>query len=377
MPRTKDVVENLLTLADIKIDGGRPYDITVHNEQFYARVLSQGSLGLGESYLDGWWDCDQLDEFFYRILWARLDEQVKSNKVALTQLALAKFFNLQSRRHSFKVAEVHYNLDNDLYERMLGPSMAYTCGYWLDTDDLDTAQFKKYDLVCRKLGLKRGDRVLELGCGWGGFAAHAAEHYGCELVSVSISSEQIKFAKERYAHLPIEYVHCDYRDRHVHNTENQLFDAVVSIGMCEHVGYKNYGVLMDTVYDQLEDHGLFLLHTIGGNKPAKTCEAWTNKYIFPNGVLPSIQGLAQAFEGKMVMEDWHNFGMDYDTTLMAWYHNFVKHWPVLKERFDERFYRMWCYYLLSCAGMFRARSAQLWQVVLSKNGYPGGYRSVR
>jgi len=377
MLRQKAIITKLLNLADVNINGHRPWDIKIHNEQLYARVLSQGSLGLGEAYMAGWWDCDQLDVFFHRVIWARLNEQVKGSKDSLAQLASAKLFNRQNRRRASKVAEVHYNLDNALYERMLGSSMAYTCGYWLDADDLDTAQFKKYDLVCRKLGLKRGDKVLELGCGWGGFAAHAAEHYGCELVSVSISSEQIKFAKARYATLPIEYVHCDYRDRRVYNPTGKLFDAVVSIGMCEHVGYKNYGVLIDAVYDQLQDHGLFLLHTIGGNKPTKVCEAWTHKYIFPNGVLPSIQGLVEAFEGRMIMEDWHNFGTDYDTTLMAWHHNFIKHWPELKMRFDELFYRMWCYYLLSCAGMFRARTAQLWQVVLSKNGYPGRYNSVR
>jgi len=374
MARQKVVAESLLQLADIRINGDRPWDMQVHDDDVFARALAQGSVGLGEAYMDGWWDSEQLDEFFNHVVRVRLDQKVGQQKGMFGYWLYAKLFNPQSRRRAAQVADVHYNLDNDLYERMLGPSMAYTCGYWKNATTLDEAQFNKYDLVCKKLGLKKGDRVLELGCGWGGFAAHAAKHYGCEMVSVSISSEQIKFAKKRYTDLPIQYVHCDYRDHQRYNPEAEQFDAAVSIGMCEHVGHKNYGTLFELVQSQLKDHGMFLLHTIGSNHFCTACDGWTNKYIFPNGVLPSVSGLSGAFMDYFVMEDWHNFGVDYDTTLMAWHDNFVANWDELKSRFDERFYRMWRYYLLSCAGMFRARGAQLWQIVLSKNGLSGGYQ---
>jgi cyclopropane-fatty-acyl-phospholipid synthase len=284
---------------------------------------------------------------------------------------------MQTHRRSLKVANVHYNLDNELYGYMLGNRMSYTCAYWKNADSLEQAQDNKHDLICRKLGLKPGDRVLELGCGWGGFAEFAAKNYGVNLTSVNISSEQINYARERCKGLPIEFFQCDYRDDKTYNPKAIEFDKVVSIGMCEHVGYKNYGLFLDVVGRNLKNHGLFLLHTIGGNKLTRRCEPWTNKYIFPNGVLPSIAGLGKAMEKEFVMEDWHNFGAYYDLTLMAWYHNFVANWDKFKSRYDERFYRMFSYYLLSCAGMFRARKAELWQVVMSKGGVPGMYEAVR
>jgi cyclopropane-fatty-acyl-phospholipid synthase len=375
--RDKDAVQTLLDLADIKINGARPWDIQVHDERLYGRVLAHGSLGLGEAFMDGWWSAQSVDEFICKVLQTGLDKKVKHNARLLRQLACAKLFNLQTRARSLKVADVHYNLDNQLYSYMLGERMSYTCAYWKDAQTLEQAQDNKHDLVCRKLNLKPGDQVLELGCGWGGFAEYAAKNYGVSLTSVNISQEQLHYAKQRCKGLAIEFYQCDYRDDKIYNPSGKQFDKVVSIGMCEHVGYKNYQTLIDVVCRNLKDQGLFLLHTIGGNRFARRCDPWTNKYIFPNGVLPSIAGLAKAIERGFVMEDWHNFGAYYDTTLLAWHSNFVANWDKIKSRYDQRFYRMWTYYLLSCAGMFRARNAQLWQVVMSKGGVPGVYQSVR
>ncbi len=283
----------------------------------------------------------------------------------------AQLFNYQTKSKSLIVARKHYDAGNDLYTRMLGESMAYTCGYWKNAKTLDEAQDAKFELICKKIGLKPGMSVLDIGCGFGGFLKYAAEHYKITGVGINISKEQVKFARESTKDLPLEFQLIDYREA------KGKFDRVVSIGITEHIGHKNYRDFMELIHDRLNDDGLSLLHTIGSNKSVSATDRWTNKYIFPNGHLPSIKQLSRAMEGLFVMEDWHNFGADYDKTLMAWHKNFSAHWNEIKNKYDDRFYRMWTYYLLSCAGAFRARRLELWQVVLSKKGVLGGYRSVR
>jgi cyclopropane-fatty-acyl-phospholipid synthase len=325
--------------------------------------------------MQGWWDCEQLDVLFYKVMVAQLHHKFTDYALILRYLK-SLVFNLQTLKRSIKVAKVHYDLDNDLYSAMLGPSMAYTCGYWKDAKNLNGAQNDKYDLICRKLSLSPQDHVLELGCGWGGFAKFAAENYGAKMVSVNISEEQVKFAKAYCKGLPVDVYLADYRNTEIYNPKQVQFDKVVSIGMCEHIGHKNYPMFLELAYQQLQEGGLFLLHTIGNNKTYKTLDPWIDKYIFPNGEVPSISQLASVMEKFFVMEDWHNFGADYDKTLMAWHENFTKAWPNLTHKYDERFYRMWVYYLLSCAGTFRAREMQLWQIVLSKGRGQPGYQRV-
>ena len=367
---SKQTIEELLSQADIRVNGDRPWDITVHDERLYDRVLSQGSLALGESYMDGWWDVDQLDEFFNKLLRAGLDKKVKLNLAIVLNYLKARLINIQKLR-AFDIGEAHYDIGNDLYEAMLDKRLVYTCGYWKDAGTLNEAQENKLDLVCRKIGLKEGDKVLDIGSGWGSFINFASEKYGAHCVGLTVSKEQAEYANARVGKLPVETRLQDYRD------VDEKFDHIVSLGMFEHVGYKNYRTYMEKVHSQLSDDGLFLLHTIGGNKSVRSTEAWIGKYIFPNSMLPSAQQIAKAAEGLFVMEDWHNFGSYYDTTLMHWWKNFDSHWPELKPKYGDRFYRMWKYYLLACAGSFRARKNQLWQIVFSKNGVVGGYNSVR
>lgn len=374
---TEKAAQELLSLTGVEINGNNPWDMQVNHPETFARIMRDHSLGLGEAYMDGWWHCEQLDEFICRVLKTGLAQKVKKNNKLLLRLLWARLVNLQSRSRSQQVADVHYNLDNDLYELMLGPTMSYTCAYWKDAKTLDQAQDAKHELICQKLQLKKGEKVLELGCGWAGFAEYAAKHYGVEMTSINISKEQVKYGKARCKDLPVTFHLCDYRDVSTFNPSGQEFDKVVSIGMCEHVGHKNYRTFLKIAHDNMKDDGLFLLHTIGGNQVTNTVEPWHGKYIFPNGMLPAAQQLSVAMEGLLVMEDWHNFGPYYDLTLMAWHENFVANWDKLKDRYDERFYRMWSFYLLSCAGMFRARDAQLWQIVLSKHGRSGAYISVR
>lgn len=370
MTSEKKLIIKLLESAHITLNGSGPNDIRVHNEAFYTRILREGALGLGESYMDGWWDCDNLDGFFDATLRAELHNKIKGNKLFLFQMLLSKFINFQTKKRSLLVGKQHYDLSYTLFEKMLDSRMNYTCGYWKNAQTLEDAQLAKLELTCQKLLLKPGMRLLDIGCGWGGLAKHAAEHHGAEVVGITISHQQYEYAKNFCKGLPVDIRFQDYRDVH------ETFDRVVSLGMFEHVGHKNYSTYMKKVHDNLNDDGIFLLHTIGDNI-TEVPNQWITKYIFPHGMLPSIKLIGASVENLFTMEDWHNFGADYDKTLMAWYKRFTAHWNELKLHYDERFKRMWNYYLLSCAGGFRSRGMQLWQIVLSKKGVKGGYRAPR
>jgi cyclopropane-fatty-acyl-phospholipid synthase len=355
-------VQELLGQAGVTINGDNSWDIRVHNNNLYSRLLSGNALALGESYMDGWWDCASLDQFFDKILRANLEDQVKKNTRLARHVLKSKLFNLQKANRAYQVGEEHYDIGNDLYCAMLDKRMLYTCGYWAAVDDLDAAQEAKLDLVCRKINLKPEMTVLDLGCGYGSFAKFAAEKYCARVKGVTVSKKQVKLGTELCQGLPVEIKLEDYRN------VTGKYDRVISIGIMEHVGYKNYRTYMQKVSQCLRDDGIAFIHTIGNNVSRSTSNPWLTKYIFPNGMLPSIAQIARAMEGLFVMEDWHNFGQHYDKTLMAWHANFEAAWPELKDKYGERFYRMFRYYLLSCAGAFRARSIQLWQIVMTKPG---------
>jgi cyclopropane-fatty-acyl-phospholipid synthase len=362
MGKSKEIVKQLLQLAGITVNGAKPHDIHIHDERFYRRVINEGALGLGESYMDGWWDAPALDQLMTRVMAANLEEKVKGSVKLKLHVLKSKLFNFQKRSRAFQVGERHYDAGNDLYRAMLDKRMAYTCGYWRGARTLDEAQEAKLDLVCKKIGLEEGMRVLELGCGWGSFARFAAEKYGVEVTGVTVSKEQVELGNRECAGLPVTIELKDYRD------VSGLYDRVISIGILEHVGYKNYRTYMEVVHRCLKNEGIAFIHTIGGNVSATTTNPWTDRYIFPNSMLPSIAQIARAMEGLFVMEDWHNFGPDYDNTLMAWHRRFEEAWPRLKERYGERFHRMWRFYLLSSAGGFRSRTTQLWQLVMTRTG---------
>ncbi|QHA89664.1 cyclopropane fatty acyl phospholipid synthase [Serratia rhizosphaerae] len=365
------IAHEMLSMADIEINGTRPFDIQVKNPEFFKRVLQEGSLGLGESYMDGWWECERLDCFFHRVLASGLERKLPHHFKDTLRIAAARLTNLQSKKRAWIVGKEHYDLGNDLFTLMLDPYMQYSCGYWKSAETLEQAQENKLRMICDKLQLQPGMRLLDIGCGWGGLSAFAAKNYGVSVVGVTISAEQQKLAQARCAGLDVDIQLQDYRDLH------QQFDRIVSVGMFEHVGPKNYRTYFDVVERNLKPDGLFLLHTIGSNRTDMNVDPWINKYIFPNGCLPSVAHIAQTSEGHFVMEDWHNFGADYDRTLMAWYERFQQAWPQLAERYSERFERMFSYYLNACAGAFRSRDIQLWQVLFSPKGVEGGIRVPR
>nr|HEX4315131.1 cyclopropane fatty acyl phospholipid synthase [Kofleriaceae bacterium] len=357
------IVKELFGLAGIHIGGHEPGDIRVHDPRFYERLLRDASTGLGESYMEDWWEVDALDVMIDKVMRANLKQKVTGSWRMRALTAKAVLLNLQAKTRSGASVEAHYDIGNDLYTRMLDNRMVYTCGYWKDAKDLTSAQEAKLDLVCRKLGLKPGMKVLDLGCGWGGLASWAAEKYGCSVLGVTLSKDQVSLGNEKWKHLPVELRLCDYRD--VRGT----FDRVVSVGMMEHVGPKNHRDMMLTIDRCLAPDGVSLVHTIANNRSLRHGTPFIEKYIFPNAVAPSLAQIGKAVEGLFVVEDLHNIGPDYDPTLMAWWANFDRTYGELpKARYDRAFYQMWKFYLLAAAGASRSRDAQLFQLVLTKTG---------
>jgi cyclopropane-fatty-acyl-phospholipid synthase len=359
MSRAQDVMTNLLACADIRINGSRAWDIQVHDRRFFSRVLASGTLGFGESYMDGWWDCDALDEMCCRAIRARLEKRFAFRLPNIWALFTALLANQQTRRRSRKVARVHYDLSNGFFEAMLDPNMQYSCALFAEGDDLASAQLRKLDWICKRLHLRPGLRLLDIGCGWGGLARHAARHYGCQVVGITISREQFVYAQRWCRGLDVEIQLRDYREI------TECFDRVVSVGMVEHVGYKNYRTYMRAAARSLGENGLFLCQGICGNASRFHADPWIKRYIFPNSVLPSLARLTRAAEAVFIVEDVKNIGPNYDPTLLAWEENFRRAWPIFADRYGERFRRMWQFYLLSCAGAFRARSLQVFSILLS------------
>ena len=323
----KNTIEKILKSVDVEINGSRPWDLQVHDERFYSRVLIGGTLAFGESYMDGWWDCKALDQLSEKLLSGHLDKQVRASSPSFfLTLLRAYLVNPQSKKRAHIVGEKHYDVGNDLFSLMLDERMNYSCGYWRNAENLDQAQINKLDLICRKMFLKPGMNVLEIGCGWGGFAKYAAENYGVSVDGLTISKQQAEFAQDCCKGLNISIELKDYREL------NGQYDCIVSVGMFEHVGYKNYKKYMEVVHRCLKEDGLFLLHTIGRNNSRHATDPWINKYIFPNGMTPSVQQIGTASEGLFVVEDWHNFGQDYDATLMSWNKNFQNNFDKLKDQ---------------------------------------------
>lgn len=376
MDKYEKITRNLLDSSEIEINGKNPWDIQVHNKKTYKRLFTDAPIGLGESYMDGWWDSDQLDETIARIFRARIDRMLKKNPAFLFFLLKNKLLNVASANRAYTVGKKHYDFGNELFEAMLDPQMNYSCGYWKNAQNLEKAQLAKLELICQKLYLKPGMKILDIGCGWGNFAKYAAAKYGAKVIGLTVSKEQAVFARKRCDELPVKILIQDYR-----SIKTEKFDRVISIEMLEHVTYKNYATFMTIVNSCLKDDGLFLLQVSGLNFSVIAGDPWHEKYIFPNSHLPSIAQIGRAAEDKLIIEDLHNFSGYYYLTLMEWLSNFEKNWKFLSakypEKYNQRFYRMWKFYLESNAGTFKARYMALWQIVFSKSKVPTVYQAVR
>jgi cyclopropane-fatty-acyl-phospholipid synthase len=355
----KTIAQRLLALADVRVNGDRPWDITVRDERFYECALAEGALGLGESYMECWWDSPDLAEFFNRILGKGLDKKVRLNWGLLRLFIKSRMLNTQRRSKAPVNIRRHYDVGNDLFAHMLGPRMIYSCANWERASTLGEAEDAKLDFIGRKLRIEPGMKILDVGCGWGGLSKYLAERHGAQVVGITLSKEQARFAGESCANLPVEIRIQDYRDL------SEEFDRIVSLGMFEHVGYKNYRTYMETLRRCLKPGGIFFLDTIGVTRSRQFTNGWTDKYIFPNSMLPSIRQIGLAIERLFVMDDWQNWASFYDRTLMEWFRNFDQTWAEIAANYGERFHRMWKYYLLSSAGAFRCRMLQQWMITLS------------
>jgi cyclopropane-fatty-acyl-phospholipid synthase len=367
----RDVCVGLLARAGVTVDGTEPWSMRVHDERVWERLVRDRELGIGESYMDGWWDCDRVDEMLVRVLDANLRDEIRPTPKLLAIAAKSIALNRQTVRRARRNAHHHYDIGNDLYSAMLDRRMVYSCGYWRAVDTLDAAQEAKLDLVCRKLHLEPGMRLLDIGCGWGAFVQFATERYGVQAVGISPAGEQVAYCRAHLVGTTIEIRQTDYRE------VSGTFDRITSIGMMEHVGPRNLQAFFRACDRLLAPGGLMLHHTIGVLRTKNYTNPWIDKYIFPGGILPSLAQLARGAETRWVTEDVHNFGPDYDRTLMAWHANIEAKWAELPARYDERFRRMWRFYLLSCAAAFRARQLQLWQVVYRRVGQAEPYQPVR
>ncbi|WP_417309990.1 cyclopropane fatty acyl phospholipid synthase [Devosia sp.] len=364
-------LEVLLKEADITINGSNPWDPQINSEQFWTRLYATGSLGLGEAYMDGLWDVADMAEFFNKVLSSEVPSGIRVTPNLVWQIAQARLLNMQDITRSKRVAAMHYN-ETEAYRASLDQRMTGSCGYWPDgVTNVDEAQEAKLDLVCRKIGLKPGQTVWDIGCGWGAFMGFAAEKYGANCVGVTVSPDQAAYGRERYKDLPVEFQVTDYREF------DGKADHIVSMGMFEHVGHKNYRAYFEAARRAIKDDGLFMLHTVAAQETTETIDPWLEKYIFPGGVIPSMGQIGKAIDKLWTVIDVHNIGPHYDKTLCAWYENFERNWKPDRSPEEERFFRMWKYYLLCCAGGFRARVLQVWQFVLSTRGVPDGYVTQR
>lgn len=371
MGSSKEIVEKMFAGGGIAINGANPWDIQVHNLKFYDRFLSQGSIGFGEAYMEGWWDSADLGDFLFRMLYHRVDKLIPKNFNTIKYVLKARFTNRQDKSRASEVAYKHYDIGNDLYKLMLDERMIYSCAVWNNAQTLDEAQDGKLDLICRKLKLEKGMRLLDIGCGWGGLARYAAENFGVSVVGITLSKEQAAIATEVTKHLPVEIRIQDYRD------VNEKFDRIVSVEMLEAVGYRNFRIYMETVAKNLVDDGIFVLQTIGGTYAAKITDPWIDKYIFPNGMLPSLGQLSVATQGLFVMEDLQTFSTDYDRTCTEWCNRFEEIYSQISDKYNETFRRMWRFYLTASAASFRARKNFLWQIAYTKPKNLATYKPVR
>ena len=368
MSYIKQKAVTLFAKADIKINGNRDWDIQVHDERFYSRLLFHGSIALGEAYVDGWWDCKDVEQFIYRVLHYRL---VNSKTYELqhfgasflknTRFIWKKLINPQSIRRAAKDVRYHYNLGNDLFAATLDETMTYTCGYFKDTNDLKQAQIDKMKLVCQKLNLQKGMRVLDIGCGWGSLAKYMADNYEVTVVGLTLSEEQKTFADNQCTNSDVTIELCDYRNH------NGKYDRIVSIEMIEHVGAKNLKSFMQKADKNLNEDGLMLLQFDGKSESINWNYSWIEKYVFPGTVTPSMQQIAKSSENLFFLVDWHDFTKDYHLTMNCWHENFLKNWDNIKDNYDERFFRLWKFYLTCAPATALVNTQHLWQIVLQKN----------
>jgi cyclopropane-fatty-acyl-phospholipid synthase len=375
-PRTEDTsgawFAQLLAAADIHLNGSRPWDIQINNPLTLGRIMRDGSLGMGESYMDGWWDCQAIDQMMTRAVRARLHEHLGTPR-AHVQSWFGQWAKRLPSSNARIVGRAQYDLNNQLFCAMLDSSMSHSSAYWEEgATTLEQAQEAKMEMVCRKLQLKPGMRLLDIGCGWGSFMRYAAKHYGVTALGLTTSKEQMALGQSMNQDLPVQFEHTDIQ--HFNTNSRSQFDCVVSLGMLNTPVLAANNALFSTARRSLKKDGLFLLETMGNNQRGQLLEPWLQKHLLCQIPLPSLGDVTDVAQLDFVVEDVHNLGADHDRTLLHWHQRFERAWPQLRLAYDERFYRMWRYHLMGSAGSFRARSTQIWQMVMSPKGLSSVYR---
>lgn len=372
---SKDLICDLLTkCTDIKIyfspqdvDPSTKY-ILIKNDACFDKMFQKGELGTAESYMDGDWESNDLEYVLYTILdnHGSIVEKLKSQSwwlfYAFFVTQYKRFFSKNTLITSKQNIKMHYDVGNDLYEKMLGQHMQYTCAYFHRPDmTLDEAQEAKMALIAKKLDLQPGMKVLDIGCGFGHMVNYIATRYDVQITGINISEAQLSHAKANFSRNNVRFLLQDYRD------VDEKYDRIYSIGMIEHVGKANYPVYFDKCFDCLNDDGLILVHTITYSERlwiSNETNSFIMKYIFPESELPHVSDFLQAYNNRWQLEDFQNFGMSYAKTLRSWRKN-IGNWEGLDE-YDERFRKMWNFYLQEMAAMFHHKTAGLGQFVFTK-----------
>jgi cyclopropane-fatty-acyl-phospholipid synthase len=364
----------LLAGADIEVGRSPSAEIIVHDDSFYRDVLTTGSLGLGDSYIDGKWDCEKIDELIYKILTLGIHQKLAPVYNIAGEIK-RRALNLQSRERAKQVIEEHYDLPSEFYASFLDPYFQYTCARFEGTADLDKAQEIKMGNICKKLGLKAGDKVMDIGGGWGGLAHFMASNCGVEPTVVTLSKTQAEHIKRTRGD-EIKVQLCDYRD--IPDELNGRFDAVTAVGILEHIGHQNYADFMGAVDRVLKPSGKLLIHTLYTPQSRPVSNAWLHKHIFPNGELAPREmieeNLSSDFEpadgpnGEKSTEEpaFEDITPNYFPTLHTWKDRLTESQKAGKINLSEREFRKWIYYFMSCAGAIKAGHMRVGQFLYGK-----------
>ena len=348
--------------------------LTIRDQRTYDRIITFASLGFGEAYMDGWWD--EADDNLVELIGLFYRNRVYSR--ASQKLTIPLVLNILTQRlktvplliqNSRKNVQYHYDLGNDFYQLFLDPTLTYSCGYQLhQTDDLETMQRQKYEVICRKLALKPGESLIDIGCGWGGMLIYAAQNYGVSGVGVTLSQEQAKLARERIAEQGLtDRITIEVQD---YRKVSGKFDKFVSIGMFEHVGKGNFATFMEQARELLKPHGTGMLHTIV-TETSERNGPWVDKYIFPGGYAPQLHEISREMRAaKLPIAHCENLKPHYAETLKRWGENFAANREAvaaLSPIYNERFQRMWRLYLQSFEASFRYGSLHVYQILFFRD----------
>jgi cyclopropane-fatty-acyl-phospholipid synthase len=331
------------------------------------RLVRDPQLALGEAYMDGQLVMQQgriydlLELVLSNAQWQEFPAWTKG--LDATRYLVRRMLQLNSARRSQRNVAHHYDIDGSIYDLFLDPDRQYSCGYFEDTDDLEMAQLAKKRHIAAKLAIEPGQRVLDIGSGWGGLGLYLAKTAGCEVTGVTLSTEQHKISQERAAKEGLaRSVRFEFKD---YRKVTGRFDRIVSVGMFEHVGVNHFTTYFRKVRDLLTDDGVALIHTIGRSEPPSTTSGFIAKYIFPGGYIPALSEMTAAVEHSgLIISDVEILRLHYAKTLRAWRERFLANWDRAAAIRDERFCRMWEFYLAASEAAFRYQGLVVFQVQL-------------